>query len=521
MAINPSDISNIGLAGGSPVEAMAQGYKLADLVDQRQINQMRMAGAQQEQQDLQTLKSLSSKYDLSNPEGQSKFAAEAIKVNPDLGMKLQKQFYESQTEQNKLTESQYKLMGQKMEFEANAVAPLWQTATQMQAQGRSQQEIDAALMGPVAQTLKTLSQTTLPNGKPVLSQEEISGFTAKLQNGNIKSALDGIMISHAKGADLLKGQQFGRPVEMTGEQGPGMYQQDPTTGAFRRVGGLAPTAAERGGGGGIAPKVQRSEILTGGAVMTVMDNGESIVRDTDGNVVTGKERSELLKNAGLSKIEQSGEMAATKQLREDAVKNADVAFKSSQSIRANIVNLKEAIAQIDAGANTGVIASKFPNLLNASIELQNIQSRLGLDVVGQTTFGALSGSELNLALQTGLPTNLEGPALKQWLIKRIEAQENVSKYLTKQATYLSKRGNTLAGWMEKMQNEAEEKQRSEAQGGGAPSEQSPAPSSSGAPPSPPGATGGGTPKQITEGTIAYGPDGRKIIVRGGEWQPMN
>jgi len=493
MPINASDIGNIGLSGGNPVEAMAQGYKLADLVDQRQINQMKMAGAQQEQQDLQTLKSLSSKYDLSNPEGQSKFAAEAIKVNPDLGMKLQKQFYESQTEQNKLTESQYKLMGQKLEFEANAVAPLWQTATQMQAQGRSQQEIDAALMGPVAQTLKTLSQTTLPNGKPVLSQEEISGFTAKLASGNLKGALDGIMINHAKGAELLKSQQ-------------------------QKVGGQATTA---GGGGGSAPKVQRSEILTGGAVMTVMDNGESIVRDTDGNVVTGKERSELLKNAGLSKIEQSGEMAATKQLREDAVKNADVAFKSSQSIRGNIVNLKEAIAQIDAGANTGVIASKFPNLLNASIELQNIQSRLGLDVVGQTTFGALSGSELNLALQTGLPTNLEGPALKQWLIKRIEAQENVSKYLTKQATYLSKRGNTLAGWMEKMQNEAEEKQRSEAQGGGAPAEQSPAPSSSGAPPSPPGATGGGTPKQITEGTIAYGPDGRKIIVRGGEWQPMN
>jgi hypothetical protein len=149
-----------------------------------------------------------------------------------------------------------------------------------------------------------------------------------------------------------------------------------------------------------------------------------------------------------------------------------------------------------------VIASKFPNLLNASIELQNIQSRLGLDVVGQTTFGALSGSELNLALQTGLPTNLEGPALKQWLIKRIEAQENVSKYLTKQATYLSKPGNTLAGWMEKMQNEAEEKQRSEAQGGGT--------------------QGGGAPKQITEGTIIYSNDPTKPnkILRGGKWQVM-
>jgi len=46
-------------------------------------------------------------------------------------------------------------------------------------------------------------------------------------------------------------------------------------------------------------------------------------------------------------------------------------------------------------------------------------------------------------------------------------------------------------------------------------------SSSGVPPSPSGVTGGGTPKQITEGTIAYGPDGRQIIVRGGEWHWMN
>jgi hypothetical protein len=459
---------------------MAQGYKLADLVDQRQINQMRMAGAQQEQQDLQTLKSLSSKYDLSNPEGQSKFAAEAIKVNPDLGMKLQKQFYESQTEQNKLTESQYNLMGKKLELEANAVAPLWQTATQMQGQGRSQEEIDAALMGPVAQTLKTLSQTTLPNGKPVLSQEEIAGFTAKLQNGNIKSALDGIMISHAKGADLLKGQQFGRPVEMTGEQGPGMYQQDPTTGAFRRVGGLASTAAERGGAGDGGMKVHSSKILDDGTVVNVMADGKVEVQTPDGENVTGDERREALKAANKEGADVQGERARARQMATDSAKTVNQAFGSVQLIRSNIGNLKEAIAAIDKGADTGVIASRFPNLTSASIELQNIQSKLGLDVIGAVTFGALSEGELGLALQTALPTNLDQPQLKEWLTRRIDAQEKLADYLTKQATYLSKPGATQAGWMEKMQTE-----------------QSPAPSSSGAPPSPPGATGGGTPKKIT------------------------
>jgi hypothetical protein len=251
MAINPSDIASIGSAGGNPIEAMATGYKLADLVDQRQMNKMKMAGAQQEMQDIQTLKGLSSKYDVSTPEGQAKFAAEAIKVNPEMGLKIQKQFTESQSSQNELAKSNYEILGKKLELEANAVAPLWQQASQMQAQGRSAQEIDAALLPAVTQTLKTLSQQTLPNGKPALSQEEVAGFTAKLQNGNIKGALDGIMLSHSKGAELLKSQQqkFGHPFAMTGPQGPGMYQQNPLTGAVTRLGGMAQTAAERGGGG--------------------------------------------------------------------------------------------------------------------------------------------------------------------------------------------------------------------------------------------------------------------------------
>ena len=511
MPVNPSDISNIGLAGGSPVEAMAQGYKLADLVDQRQINQMRMAGAQQEQQDLQTLKSLSSKYDLSNPEGQSKFAAEAIKVNPDLGMKLQKQFYESQSEQNKLTESQYKLMGQKLEFEANAVAPLWQTATQMQAQGRSQQEIDAALMGPVAQTLKTLSQTTLPNGKPVMSQEEISGFTAKLQNGNIKSALDGIMISHAKGADLLKGQKFGRPVQMTGEQGPGMYQQDPTTGAFRKVGGLAPTAAERGGGaaggGGAAP-------LSGNATDLIIDrikNGESVGDATKGLGPLAKRQV----------VNRMGELAGQKDENGNPLIDAKTLFnarieagavkKATETAGTQAGRLKIAEKELDQFAVPALAASeKVPrgsfvplNKLN-----QTIDSAISDPNLREFKMWAnsLSNTYDQIAGRGG--TDVEKRAEVRDLLSTAPDAESFKRVIDVMRQEL--KGAEIAT-AEAMQAGSYQKKESK----------SPAPSSSGAPPSPPGATGGGTPKKITEGTIAYGPNGEKRIVRGGEWQPMN
>ena len=466
MPINPSDISNIGLSGGNPVEAMAQGYKLADLVDQRAINKMKITGAQQDMQDMQTLKSLSSKFDVSTPEGQAQFAAEAIKVNPEMGLKIQKQFTESQTSQNELTKSQYDIFGKKLEIEAQSVAPLWQQASQMQAQGRSQQEIDAALLPAVSQTLKTLSQQTLPNGKPVLSQEEIAAFSAKLQQGNVKGALDGIMINHAKGAELLKSQQqqkFGATKTMTGKEGPGVYQQDPTTGQWTKVGGMAPTS---GGGGDGGPKVHSSKILDDGTVVNVMADGKVEVEGPNGEKVSGEKRKQTLKDAAQEGADIQGERARARQTATDAAKTANQAFGSVQSIRSNIGNLKEDVAAIDAGANTGVIASRFPNLTNASIELQNIQSKLGLDVIGAVTFGALSEGELNLALQTALPTQLDPPALKEWLTKRIAAQEKLSDYLTKQATYLSKPGNTQAGWMEKMQNEAGGNQGGGAQAGG-------------------------------------------------------
>lgn len=508
MPISASDIASLGYAGGNPVEAMASGYKLADLAGQQQLNKMKMASAQQEMQDVQTLKSLAKNYDLSTQEGQAKYVAEAIKVNPEYGMKAQKGFAEVAQGQNELLKSQYDIMGKQLEAEAGALSPLAMQARQMQAQGRTKDEINAALMPAAVQSIKALSQTMLPNGKPVLPQEQAAQMMAKFQDPNLDlaSSIQAVAVNHAKFGEMLKMQQqkFGATKTMTGEQGPGVYQQNATTGQWTKVGGMAPTAGERGGAVDGGPKVHSSKILDDGTVVNVMADGKVEVQTPDGESVTGDARREALKSANQQGADIQGERARARQTATDAAKTVNQAFGSVQAIRNNIGNLKEAISAIDKGADTGAIASRFPNLTSASIELQNIQSKLGLDVIGSVTFGALSEGELNLALQTALPTGLDQPQLKEWLTRRIAAQEKLSDYLTKQATYLSKPGATQAGWMEKMQTE-----------------KSPAPSSSGAPPSPPGATGGGTPKQITEGTIAYGPDGRKIIVRGGEWQPMN
>ena len=110
--------------------------------------------------------------------------------------------------------------------------------------------------------------------------------------------------------------------------------------------------------------------------------------------------------------------------------------------------MNEAIAAIDSGASTGVISSKLPNVKQASIELNNIKNRLGLDVIGATTFGALSSSEREFALETAMPTNLQPRELRAWLVRKRDAQAKMSGYLSEQAKYLSKPGRTVGDWLD-------------------------------------------------------------------------
>lgn len=128
-------------------------------------------------------------------------------------------------------------------------------------------------------------------------------------------------------------------------------------------------------------------------------------------------------------------------------KAIDAGFKSIEKIDANIRNLDRAVAALDAGAQTGPIITRFtPTIRESSVELQQIQSSLGLDVVQSVSFGALSEGELNLAMSTALPTNLEPPALRQWIVDRQAAQRKLRGYLSDQINFLDE-GGTIAGFL--------------------------------------------------------------------------
>ena len=181
-----------------------------------------------------------------------------------------------------------------------------------------------------------------------------------------------------------------------------------------------------------------------GGTRTVDLGDRYAVLDANGGLIgyraKGIDPEKTPKHAGL--------VEGTKKAAALSMKIAGEAWESLGKVDKNIRNVDDAIAAIDAGANTGPIYKMLPSISAASVELDNIQNRMGLDVIGTVTFGALSKGELDLALSTALPTGLKPPELRKWLLGKRSAQAKLSKYLTSAAIYLGKPGNTVSKWAE-------------------------------------------------------------------------
>jgi hypothetical protein len=216
---------------------------------------------------------------------------------------------------------------------------------------------------------------------------------------------------------------------------------------------IAQKAAETKVGG--SEKVQSSKVTPDGTTIIVMKDGSTRVVSATGENLTGQAWADAIIASEQFGAETQGTRAQARVGGELTSKQIGSAFTEIGKIKKNIGNIDDAIKAIDDGASTGVIASKFPNITTASITLNNVRSQLGLDVIGSVTFGALSEGELNLALDTALPTTLRPQALKQYLTEKKAAQEKLVGYLSKQISYLSKPGNNLAGWLEQTGNQGQ------------------------------------------------------------------
>lgn len=176
-------------------------------------------------------------------------------------------------------------------------------------------------------------------------------------------------------------------------------------------------------------------------------------------------------------------------------KAIDKGFDSIVKIDRGIVNIDNAISAIEGGAGVGAVQKLWPSIRAASVELDNIRGRMALDVVGATTFGALSKGELDLAKNVALPTGLDTEELKGFLARKKAAQQKLRAYFNEQIQFLDQ-GGTVAGFLRE-----KERGQSAVPGGAAPTQQA-------ALPDPQGLVDNG------DGTFTL-PDGRIVRRTGG------
>jgi len=202
--------------------------------------------------------------------------------------------------------------------------------------------------------------------------------------------------------------------------------------------------------------VQSATILDDGTSVVIMKDGTKVVKDGANRIITGDAAIDAIKDAQDFSVQLTGDKAGKRRASTLATNASNEAFGKINIMRSNIVNLKEARRLVTEGnANTGFIMDKLPNLFAGSIALNQIQNVLGLNIIGSVTFGALSEGELNLALRTALPTNLNEPDLIDWIDRKIIAEQKLSEYIQEQAIFLADGDKTIGDWLRFQQKEEE------------------------------------------------------------------
>jgi hypothetical protein len=168
------------------------------------------------------------------------------------------------------------------------------------------------------------------------------------------------------------------------------------------------------------------------------------------NITAFNERTQGLEETRLA-TEKSNAARAT-----DAIKFSNAAFQQSDFLRQNKVYLNQALEALNEGASSGPFQRLLPAITEAGAKLEAAQGRLGLNIVQETTFGALSKGELDLALKIGLPDNYTEEALAKYIKDKMIASEKLAAYLDETGDYLAIEGNNLAGWRKLKREELNE-----------------------------------------------------------------
>lgn len=189
-------------------------------------------------------------------------------------------------------------------------------------------------------------------------------------------------------------------------------------------------------GRGLAPE---GELVA----VNAMGQGAADIISAEGK----KEETKALAGSSTAVAEAEADKARMIAQAKSQQEASDNAFKKANSIRGQLSKIDKAIDALSKGAKSGIIQKRFPSFSKATIQLEEAAKQLGIEVINSATFGALSAPELQLALDTALPLNLDEDDLKQYLTDKRDAMKKLQGEIIKMGKFLAKKGNTLDKWM--------------------------------------------------------------------------
>ncbi len=367
--------------------------------------------------------------------------------------------------ENALINSQNREIAAEQEARAAQAAPLQQQAAQQQVD-IGQQEIDLTTENRIIKSISDFS----PVFKPLLE--------AAIASGNPQQAIAAI----DSRIDQL--QRLNLPIQESIDARNKLAQGD-IQGVLSDLNTIDATAQSRGllgtGRGGLTEfqsllegldkeKVEEAKLirlkLKSGAPLTFKKSEEI--------VLVGGVPHKFNEKGVLERLEIEGEQVTTETVAKSKAaiaqrvkfestsgasraKLIDKGFEGINKINRGIRNIDNAIRLLNEGAGVGPIEKFFPSFKASTVELQNIIKRMGLDVVGSVTFGALSKGELDLALEVGLPEGLDTPELISHLERRRDLQVRLKSGLDDLMQHLDT-GGTIAGFSRRKERELDQAQ---------------------------------------------------------------
>lgn len=202
MAFDASVISDIGASAVPDVSgSQAKALTLADLYDRNTLNKMDVADKKQGQSDMTYAKQILQGKDLSKLEDQNAAVAKITQRSPKLGMELARSF--SSGRQDTARENMDQLDYYKAKNDiigADLIGLKAKHDEIMQANPKaSEQQIHDAMQKDVMAWVDRLDKQTLPNGQPLLNQQDRQLIHQGLANGYSPQWVESMVQRSAEG----------------------------------------------------------------------------------------------------------------------------------------------------------------------------------------------------------------------------------------------------------------------------------------------------------------------------------